>query len=336
MITLVRKLLRDLRVPLLVVCLILCAFQCFWVKITQRVVTDVSPFFASITTALQKVPAALVSKEGDLSKIIENRLFKGPGRIMQTLAGGDNMRFEKAMDMLSIGYVHPLMQTLFCIWAIGRAAGAIAGELDKGTMELLMAQPISRRTVILSHLIVDLMTIPVLCLALWSGTFIGEKLIGPFHVDEADFADLPSFLRNEVKVDPEVLQIDPLAFWPGVINIGALIFAVCGYTMWISALGRFRWRVMGIAVLVTLLQFILNMAGQLWDVLAPFRPFSVFYYFQPQRMILRHGTHVDFSVWNSGHPLVEVAANWVLFGVGIVGYLLALWSFKRRDLPAPL
>src|SRR5260370_38018105 len=98
MITLVRKILRDLRLPLLVVGLLLCAFQCFWVKITQRVVTDVSPFFASITAALQKYGILLGDKE-DLSKIIEDRLFKGPGRIMQTLAGGDNMRFEKAMDM---------------------------------------------------------------------------------------------------------------------------------------------------------------------------------------------------------------------------------------------
>ena len=48
------------------------------------------------------------------------------------------------MDMLSIGYVHPLMQTIFCIWAVGRASGAIAGEMDRGTMELLLAQPLAR------------------------------------------------------------------------------------------------------------------------------------------------------------------------------------------------
>src|SRR5260221_3699560 len=48
------------------------------------------------------------------------------------------INLDHAMDMLSIGYVHPLMQTLFCIWAIGRASGAIAGELDRGTMELLL------------------------------------------------------------------------------------------------------------------------------------------------------------------------------------------------------
>ena len=26
----------------------------------------------------------------------------------------------------------------------------------------------------------------------------------------------------------------------------------------------------------------------------------------------------------------------VLFGIGLLGYALALWTFRRRDLPAPL
>ena len=47
------------------------------------------------------------------------------------------MNLDRAMDMLSIGYVHPLVQTIFCVWAVGRASGALAGELDRGTMELL-------------------------------------------------------------------------------------------------------------------------------------------------------------------------------------------------------
>jgi len=43
-----------------------------------------------------------------------------------------------------------------------------------------------------------------------------------------------------------------LDFGPALPVVGGLIFAVSGYTMWLSAAGRFRWRVLGIAVLVTL------------------------------------------------------------------------------------
>src|SRR5947207_5158718 len=153
---LVRKLLRDIRWPLLVVMLLLAAFQCLWVKVSQRSVTQISPFFST-----------LAARAGTNQKAIEDVIFGGPGKVAQTMVGGESVHFERAMDVLSIGYVHPLMQIIFGIWAIGRAAGAIAGEIDRGTMELLLAQPIPRWRLILAHLTVDAVVIPVLCVSLW-------------------------------------------------------------------------------------------------------------------------------------------------------------------------
>lgn len=109
---LVRKLLRDLRWPLLVVMLLLAGFQCLWVKITQRTVAEISPVFST-----------LAARAGTSQKAIEEVIFSGPGKLAQTIIGGESLHFERAMDVLSVGYVHPLMQLLFCLWAIGRAAG---------------------------------------------------------------------------------------------------------------------------------------------------------------------------------------------------------------------
>jgi ABC-2 type transport system permease protein len=225
--------------------------------------------------------------------------------------------------MLTIGYVHPLMLTIFCIWAIGRAAGAITGEIDRGTMELLLAQPLSRYRVILAHLCVDLLTIPVLCLSLWSGTWLGTWMVG--------------YLQLGTPVTSQELHVDPLNFGPALWNVAVLIFAVSGYTLWLSARGRFRGRVLGLAVLVTLLQFLINLVGQMWDTAGPLRPFTVFYYYQPQQIILQRHWSVELGqVWNSGQPLLAVNVLAVLLGVGAIGYGLALWTFCRRDLPAPL
>src|SRR5262249_10063460 len=113
---------------------------------------------------------------------IENRLFQGgPAQLAKTIIGGDRLSFDSAMDMLSIGYVHPLIQITFCIWAVGRAAGAIAGELDRGTMELLLAQPLPRWRVVLAHFCVDVITIPLICLSLWAGNCIGHWTLGPIQ-----------------------------------------------------------------------------------------------------------------------------------------------------------
>jgi ABC-2 type transport system permease protein len=323
---LLRKLLRDLCVPLLIVMVILGGFQCLFVKVAERVVTQITPMFSGLTKLAQQAAPFLPPN------FIEEQVFQGPGKMMQTLAGGENMHFERAMHMLSIGYIHPLMQTLFCIWAIGRASGAIAGEIDKGTMELLLAQPLARFRVVLSHLCVDLITIPMLCLSLWAGTCVGTWLVGPYEVHAEDFKGVP------VDVPPEWLEIDPAAFGPALWNIGALIFAVCGYTMWLSAAGRFHWRVMGGSILFTLLQFLVNLLGQLWDKMEWMRPLTVFYYYQPQKIILHqeHAWTVNLSVWNGGQPLAEVPVLAVLFAVGFIGYSMALWTFQRRDIPAPL
>jgi ABC-2 type transport system permease protein len=320
--TLVLKILRDLRLPLLVVALLLAGFQMLWVKITQRTSGELIPLFAGLAAA-QKM------RLDDFQAI----LFKGPGKIMQTLMGGESINLENAMHMLSIGYVHPLMQTVFCVWAIGRASGAIAGEIDRGTMELLLAQPVPRGRVVLAHALVDLLTIPVLCLSLWGGTWLGTRLVGPIELQQENLAKLPF----PVPIDRAALEIRPEAVGPGLWNVGALMFAVGGYTMALSACGRFRWRVLGLAVLVTLLQFLVNVVGQMWDAVAPLRPLSVFYYYQPQSIMLSGKWTVDFGqAWNGGHALYAVNVLAVLFGVGLTGYLLAWWVFSRRDLPAPL
>jgi ABC-2 type transport system permease protein len=304
-----RKLLRDVRLPLAIVALLLAAFQCLWAKITDRISNDLMPQLRAL---------AAVSNVTDME--IENTIFSGPGKIMQTMMGGESISLFRITDMLSIGYVHPLMLTVFCIWAIGRAAGAVAGEIDRGTMELLLAQPLPRYRVVLTHLALDLAIFPVLCLSLWAGNWLG------IHWFEVKVGVVP---------DSETL-VDPAMYAPGLWNVAALLFAVSGYTMWISACGRFRWRVLGVAVLLTLVQFLINVVGQLWDGAAYLRPFTVFYYFQPQQIILKHRWTIDLAkVWPLEHAL-PVSGIGVLALVGVIGYTMALWIFCRRDLPAPL
>jgi ABC-2 type transport system permease protein len=305
--SLLAKLLRDLRGPLLVVMLLLCAFQCLWAKITQRIIQELLPEFTRVMVL------------GDLERI----LFQGPGKLMQTLMGGESIRINSTLDMLSIGYVHPLIQAIFCIWAIGRAAGAITGEIDRGTMELLLAQPIARWRVVAAHFLVDLATIPLLCLSLWAGTWLGTWLVG--------------MLSLEAPRGMLVQAVDPRLFGPALGNVGALIFAVGGYTMALSAAGRFRGRVLGIAVLATLVQFLVNVVGQLWDLIEPLRQFTVFYYYQPQQVVLKDRWTVTVGqLANGGAAGIQVPAVAVLLAVGLIGYAVALWTFCRRDLPAPL
>ena len=315
----IRKLLRDSRWALIAVALLLFGFQMMWVKATQRVTTQIAPLIQMV---------AKLSKQR--TEDIERQLFSGPARVVQSAIGGDQLKFERAQDVLSIGYVHPVMQVLFCLWAIGRAAGAIAGEIERGTMELLLAQPLPRSRVILAHFCVDLLLIPALCLSLWGGLSVGTWLVGPLTVDPNATKALP-FAPTEV--DPEILALDVSKFGAPLLNVAALLFALSGATMALSAAGRSRWRVMGLAALITLLQFVMNIVGQIWDSVAFLRPLTVFYYYQPQQIALKGAWTVPMHAFGMDfHPPMLA----VLFGIGAIGYLLAWPIFQRRDIPAPL
>lgn len=349
--SLIRKLLRDLRWPLLIIALLLMAFQMLWARITARVLGELAPFFTR-----------MASFGGYTRKDIENEVFSGPGQMIKSIIGGDRIELDHAMDMLTIGYVHPLIVLILCIWAIGRAAGAIAGEIDRGTMELLLAQPLARARVILAHLLVDCIVIPVLCLALWFGTFSGAWLITPIQINDRPDMKVPEIdvdvripaiqldlggvrlESKEVKIAgklpilsseetdeqrQERITVRPWEFAAALPAVAGLLFAISGATMWLSALGRYRFRVLGLAVLVGLLMFLVNVLGQMWDVMAPLRPLTVFYYYNPQAAVLGQGWSVP--VYGVAIPTLPV-----LFGVGAIGYGLAFWTFTQRDLPAPL
>jgi ABC-2 type transport system permease protein len=299
---LVRKLLRDVRLALLAVALLLAAFECLWIKIAERLSGHLLPLLQWLAAGRNILP-----------RQVEEEIFRGPGQLIRTFIGGEQVSIFRPADLLSIGYVHPLVQTILWIWAVGRASGAVAGEVDRGTMDLLLAQPVSRARLILAHLGVDLVVIPVLCLSMWAGVWLGAWAVGVLDVGAPR--------------DVMALRVNPLSGAAALPTVAALVFAVSGYTMWLSAGGRYRSRVVAAAVLLTLVQLLINVVGQLWPAVEPLRPFTVFYYYQPQAILLRDDWPADPAVW------LRLA---VLLGVGAAGYLMALWVFCRRDLPAPL
>ncbi|HQR08004.1 MAG TPA: ABC transporter permease subunit [Gemmatales bacterium] len=286
--TLFLKILRDLRWPLLGAAFLLTLFEGFWVKITDRFTNEVIP------AILKKIPY------NDLFQI----LFEGSGKLFQAILGGESVNLSKTSDLLSVGYVHPLPQTILMIWALGRGASAISGEIERGTMELLVSQPIPRWKIITTNFMVDLVTIPTLAFCMLLGTYLGTILV-----------PLPN--------------IDLVPYLRGVLLAIAFAFAMSGITYAISSMGRSRWRVLAWTFGIILAMSILNLLGQLWDTLGPWRPIAIHYYFQPQYAILK-------NQWTLPVAGLQVNALAVMLGVAGLGYAFALWRFSQRDLPAPL
>ena len=323
---LVRKLLRDVRPALIVVCLVLFVFAAFWVKITQRVTSEIAPVFNSV--------ALLVGDQ----KLFEDVLFKGPGKVSQAALGWGDLNFERPNDFLAMGMLHPIVLTLGVVWAVGRAAGAVAGEIDRGTMELLMSQPVPRGRLILAHLMVDALVLPAIALAFFLGTQFGLAVVGDFV---PDYSALKNLKRPDgtpipfpIPENPEPLAVSGRGEIAGLANTCSLLFAISGLTIALSSAGRSRWKVTGYAVLIVVVMFVANTIGQLWEPAGFVRPLTLFFYYQPQKAMLDNNWMVDLSAAWSGAPCVPGIV--VLLAVGSLGYLFALRTFTCRDLPAPL
>src|SRR5207249_2105724 len=103
------KLLRDVRLGLLAVCALLFLFEMLWAKVTHTVSFRI----------LQNLQLR------GMKAMFERFLFADAGQIIKTLMGSD-VDVTKALDMLSIGFVHPVVQIVLCVWALGRSSGALA------------------------------------------------------------------------------------------------------------------------------------------------------------------------------------------------------------------
>lgn len=283
-----RRIAFDLRRHLFGTCLILFLFCGLWVKITDRFANEIIP------ALLKKISYK------DLMAII----FEGSGKFLQTLLGGDSMNFSKAGDIMTIHTIHPLILTILSLWCIGKGASTLAGETDKGTMELLLAQPIARWKIITTHLLYDLLTLPLLFLSMFLGAWLGLTMIPIEGVTLHGYSTI-------------------------ILHGFALCFALTGLMTFLSSLSRSRNRVLAWGTGMILIFFLLHFLGQLWEPLAPWRPLSLFYYYQPQQILLQQASTINvWGLQTSGMP--------ILLGIGIVGYLAAIVVFQKKDIPSPL
>src|SRR5258708_35025977 len=88
--------------------------------------------------------------------------------IEQTLMGGS------PAAVLAFGWNHPVAHALLAAVAITLAARAIAGEVENGAIELVLAQPISRGRYFGAHVIFGLCALSAVLAAGVLGTAIGQ------------------------------------------------------------------------------------------------------------------------------------------------------------------
>jgi ABC-type transport system involved in multi-copper enzyme maturation permease subunit len=185
---------------------------------------------------------------------------------------------------------------LALVWAqaIVTATRVPAGEVDRGTIDVLLGLPVSRWGVYVSETVVWAGAGTLILLAALAGNAVGSSQVTK--------GGHPDFGRVAI----------------AVVNLWAMLMAVGGGAALLSALSSRRGRAMTASFIVVVGSFLVNYLAQLWGPARRLQFLSILDYYRPLN-VLRDGA------W----PVRDIA---VLMAVAVVLWVAGGLVFARRDL----
>jgi ABC-2 type transport system permease protein len=105
-----------------------------------------------------------------------NSFYRDLPRAVQALSGGVGIDFASASGYLTTKLFAITVPIIFIIYGVLLGAAAIGREEDRGTAELLLAAPVSRRRVVLEKALAALCLLGAVGLALFAALLLGDAV----------------------------------------------------------------------------------------------------------------------------------------------------------------
>ena len=206
--------------------------------------------------------------------------------------------FSAGSDLTSFGgfvgaeYLSFIWVVIIAAFVISFTSGALAKELEQGTLELLLAYPLGRIQLFLSKLAAMVIALAIIVAATLGGLWGGAL--------------------------SQQLNVAAASYWAvGALGM-AFGLAIAGYGFLFSAAASERALAAGAAAGLTVIFYAVNFAAQSWDQLQGLRPFTLFHYYVPEDAI------------NLGR--LDLQAMLLLLAVAVVTTAAAGAVFRLRDL----
>jgi len=243
----------------------------------------------------------------------------------------------------------PIVILCTVIWCIARGSDVVSGELGRGTMEMLLSQPISRAQFLMSHALVSVVGLLLLCLTLWAGMAVGIEVttltetIPPPSV-RVPFTSLVIPLSDEAPQQitvPLSDRVDALAYAAATFHLFSFGFFLLGLSTLFSSIDRYRWRTIGGVMTVYVVQLVMYGLGKAAESLRFLQGLTFFNCYKPQKMTAMVNEGGASAPWNWTQPISDgwlppLVYPLILLCLGMICYAIAMRTFRRRDLPAPL
>jgi ABC-2 type transport system permease protein len=179
----------------------------------------------------------------------------------------DQVSLASPRGVIAFGYLHPFFLALLSAWTIRVGAGALAGEVGRGTMDLLAARPVPRWAHVVAAWLVIAAGLAVLAGAAWAGSAIGLSL-RPLGVTATQLLGLP------------------LMAW-------GLFMSWAGIVLAVSATRREAGSAVAWSTGLMATAFVLEFLARVWSPVAWARPLSLFTFYRPQEIVSNGSGFVD-------------------------------------------
>ena len=244
----------------------------------------------------------------------------------------------------------PMLITMVCAWGLVRGSDVVSGELSRGTMEMLLAQPVGRRQVYLHHAGLTILTLGALVMICWLGMSLGiwttsveESTYPQIRIPIIDYSIPLSFLPPKTESIAMYSVVNPVMYLPGLVNLFCLGVCMGGFASMCSALDRYRWRTLGIVSAFYFSNAGLKMLGMGSEKFWWVEYCSLFGLYHPAGSIERAQIDPFSPIWILSYTpegeicgLGAMSNGILLLVIGLVFYFAGLRIFVKRDLPAPM
>jgi ABC-2 type transport system permease protein len=197
---------------------------------------------------------------------------------------------------IALGLIHPIGIILTSVFVVGFSASAVAGERQRGTLEVALARPISRRELYLTLLAASFGFIAICIAALLAGSVSGATFSGV--AGQLAFRNLPLVWLNSV------------------LLFGAFASIALAASVSFDRLTP----ALGVTLGIVITMYVLEVLGSLWPAAEVLQPYSLFHYLRVKVILAGDVAPLDLIVLSSA---ILIAMVW------------ALVVFPRRDLAAP-
>ena len=257
--------------------------------------------------------------------------------------------------MIGFTFDEPVLILCVLVWSIARGSDVVSGELGRGTMEMLLAQPLSRGKVFAAHALVTITGLALLCCLVLLGIYLGIQTnttpvssSGVFRLPIFNMDVSNPFGSTTTKMVPLSDLVAASVYIVPAMNLFSLGFMILGLSVMVSSFEQYRWRTIGIVISVYVLQLLLFILSKSTPKLGFLKPFSFLAAYQPDWIVQEvfHSPELAWSWWvvpkGDSSNLATEASHLgpmfyitVLIVLGCISYIVGYYRFRTRDLPAP-